>query len=754
MNSHNLGHNFFISLLAAGSLVAAPVSAGPQPLDLCKFNPARARAFMDAVPFKSAGNITVTFRPDGHEFAFVKDAAVTIGSVADGAIHATINAEASAAALGMPGASVEFGAINDRWQVEAQVADRAFLVPLDDLTRAAEQPQTGSPRLVRTMFPMANYDRREIASPDGAWLASLEGPDLAFRRATSAAKSVVTHESAAGRVWFLGNDIWEDSDTVWAPDSTRFIARLHDASAVPAIAMLDYLGPREEVRSFSYLARAGEPLPSTTLALVDVSTGTVTPLGTPSGPDKHLFFVEWAPDGASILALRYSRELREQEILSIDAATGAERVIYRRTAAQGWTKWPSGPRTVRHLPSGGYLLRSDHEGFFQYYVIGTNGAGLRRLTGGRVDVGDVIGIDPKRGLLYFLAPVSAERPYDQIPHRVALKGGRAIALSNQPGVHKSVLSPDGQTLATTYANEVQASATQLLRADGTVIATLASGTTPALIAGTPLPERVTVQTADPDLKMHGLLLKPAGFDPEKSHPVILRVYGGMQSRTAREGFWPEGLGWAGSEYYSMLNYLAASGFVVVMVSPPGTPGRGRDYNLVNHGSWPGRLPQHYVAGLQDLGRDRPWMDLARVGIDGNSWGGYTALYSALETPEAYRSVSISVPETDLLDHVHWIEWQLGTPAQNPEAFAKGGLQNRVTELRAQLLISAGTSDANVPVSNTMKLLDGLADAGKPYNLVLFPGTNHPHQGRGDRYAYAAEAIRAFHTRHLMEGMCR
>ena len=144
------------------------------------------------------------------------------------------------------------------------------------------------------------------------------------------------------------------------------------------------------------------------------------------------------------------------------------------------------------------------------------------------------------------------------------------------------------------------------------------------------------------------------------------------------------------------------------------------------------------------------MDLERVGVDGNSWGGYISLHTALEHPEMYRASAISVPETDLLDHVHWIEWQLGTPEDNPDAYVSGALQNRASELSSDLLIVAGTSDANVPVSNTMKLLDALAEHGKDYQLVMFPGTNHPHQGRGDRYAYAVERIRRFFSETLKQ----
>ncbi|MEO0462958.1 MAG: DPP IV N-terminal domain-containing protein [Pseudomonadota bacterium] len=741
------------SVILARPVCAETPLAETSPVEICRFDPAQARALMDAVPFKSSGDIDVVFSPDAASFAYIKGGDIRIGRTATGSILATVTTASFAKALGVAPEDLSIDSIDRRWRAKISSGERSFVIALDNLEDADEIAPTAKPRLVRQMFPMANYDRREVVSPDGQWLASLDGSDVAYREADSEKKTVLTSENEVGRDWFLGNDIWEDSDTIWSPDSQKFIVRLHDSSAVPPIALLDYLGKREMNSAFAYWARAGDPLPSTQLAVVDTSSGSLTPIGAASGADRHLFFVEWSEDRTSILALRYTRDLRTQEALSIDVATGRERIIFSRTVQDGWTKWPSGPRTIRHLPEDHFLLRSDHEGFFQYYVLDKDGAVVRSLTQGKVDVGDVIGFDHGARLMYFLSPINASRPYDQIPHRVSLDGGPSERLSDHEGIHKAVLSPDGQYIVTTYSSETQARSTELISSAGGVIATLAAGKTPPHLNGTPLPERITVKTATNGIDMYGLILKPAGFDPSKSYPVILRVYGGMQIRMPRDGFWPEGLGWPGSEYYSMLNYLASSGFVVVMVSPPGTTGRGKEYNLANYGNWPGDLPVHYAAGLADLAQSRPWMDLNRVGIDGNSWGGYTALYSALETPDIYRSVSISVPETDLLDHVHWIEWQLGTPEQNPQVYANGGLHKRIGELRSNLLITAGTSDVNVPISNTMKLLDGLADAGKPYDLALFPGTNHPHQGRGDRYAYAAEKIRAFHTRHLMKGAC-
>ncbi|MEM8985180.1 MAG: prolyl oligopeptidase family serine peptidase, partial [Pseudomonadota bacterium] len=156
----------------------------------------------------------------------------------------------------------------------------------------------------------------------------------------------------------------------------------------------------------------------------------------------------------------------------------------------------------------------------------------------------------------------------------------------------------------------------------------------------------------------------------------------------------------------------------------------------------------HAAALKNVGASRRYMDMDRVGVDGNSWGGYMATRALIDAPDLYKAAAASVPETDLLDHIHWIEFQLGAPQDNMAAYLKNGTPALADKINAPLMIVSGTADANVPISNTMKLIDALADAGKQYDLVLFPGTNHPHQGRGDRYAYAVNRIGLFFAEHL------
>ncbi|MEM7492024.1 MAG: prolyl oligopeptidase family serine peptidase [Pseudomonadota bacterium] len=724
---------------AGDSSAKEAVAQSDQPI---AFDMQQARTAMDAVAFNNPARITPVWSETGDRFAYSYGDSVRVRATDDARLLFELTKTALADELSVSSEDLSIEIDDSASTLTLSAGDRTWTRPLEAEATATETEPKPQAKTVRKMFPMNGYDRRESLSPNGTVFASLDGPDLAIRDVESGEIRRLTNEQEPHILWFHGNDIWENSDTIWNPDGSHFIARRHDSSATPGMLSLDYLEKSERLIDFRYWGRAGDPLPETTLMSVNVETGVLTQLGAPSGNDGHLFFIEWSPNGTSILAVAYSRDLSEQTIFSINAETGEATTLLSRRVERGWVKWPSGPRTIRHLGEDQYLLRSDESGFFNYSILNANGEPVRTLTNGDVDVGSVIGIDEEGGWLYYLAPASADRPYDQIPHRIDLEGGDPQQLASDTGVYSAWLSPSKTHLVWRHSDVDRATQTELATVDGDLVAVIETVETPETILGAPLPEMTVFESFD-GTKVHAQILKPAGFDPEKSYPVIHRVYGAMQSKVTRTGFWPETVGWPGSEYNSMLNYFAQEGFVVVLMDPPGTPGRGRDYNLAYWGSWPGDTAEHYAAGLKALGADRPWMDLSRVAVEGNSWGGYVALFTALEKPDVYKASSISVPEVELMDHAHWIEWQMGTPANNPEAYEAGALQNRVDELDVDLMIVAGMNDANVSVSNTMKLLDALAEQGKPYELVIFPGTNHPHQGRGDRYAYAVERIRAF-----------
>ncbi|MEM9705202.1 MAG: prolyl oligopeptidase family serine peptidase [Pseudomonadota bacterium] len=611
-------------------------------------------------------------------------------------------------------------------------------------------------KIVRKSFPIAAWDRREIASPDDKTFATLSGDNFGVRQRGNDKPVFLTQDGEPEAPWYFAGDIWENSETPWSPDGGKIVARLHDMRETPGIQIIDYLNVREELQTFRYWPRAGEPLPKTQFAVFNAATGKKTPARLRGATDMHDFFIGWEPNGRYYATLRYSRDLRKQTLFFIDAETGDAKKILTDTRRDGWVKWPSGPQTIVFLPSGnGFLFRSNTAGYFHWRLYDAGGKFINQVTSGAFDSLEIIGVDEDDGVVFFSAQSDPTHPYDVHFNRVGLDGSGQRQLTSSRGLHRIAASPDFHLFLDTHDHINRAPQTDLLNRDGETIATLAKAAVDTdFRADWPEPEEFVAKSADGARDVHGLIFKPHNFDPKKTYPVIERVYGGMQARATRRSFPGTGAGWSGGEYYLMLNYLNELGFIVITMDAPGTPGRGRAYNLATYGTWPEGVIADHAAAIKQVGQSRPYMDLARVGVEGNSWGGYIAGRAMIDAPDFYRAASMSVPETDLFDHVHWIEWQIGSPSSNKEHYEENALSNHASEFNGPLMIVAGTSDVNVPISNTMKFLDSLAEADKDYNLVIFPGTNHPHQGRGDRYAYAVKRIGAFFEENLKGSVAR
>ena len=641
---------------------------------------------------------------------------------------------------------------NAVWLVLARDAQRRYLDAQDGTEEArCEQPEASLPRSVRDSFPINGWGFRERPSPDGRWFASLSADDFVIRSRYGSDGEILRAPGSERQRWYFASDIWESSDEGWSPNSRYVVGRQHDTRDVRGIPYLDYLGPGEAVRRFHYWSRAGEPLPHDRFMIFDATSRERRSVELPTLSGEHFdFFIGWAPDSRRFAVLRYARDLRRQTLVFVDAETGRGTTVLEEARDRGWVKWPSGPRGLVFLEDGsGFLWRSNRAGYFHWYLYDAKAREIRRLTQGDFDSGAVIGVDSVRGWLYFQAQSDAAHPHDQHLNRVAFDGTGQTQLTTLRGQHRGQVAPNLRWLVDVHEHIDRPPSTALLNPRSLETVNVAVATVDERFrAKWQAPLEFSVPLRDGHASVDGLVFPPQDFDPQRRYPVIERIYGGMQSSAVRRRYPGVGTAWPGGEYHQLISYLNYLGFVVVTMDAPGTPGRGRANNLATYGSWPEGVAEDHGVALRALMQRYPWMDAERIGIAGNSWGGYLALHSALLSPDRFKAVSASVPETDLIDHVHWIEWQLGLLETNRSHYERYSLLPRIESLSVPLLLTAGTSDVNVPVSNTMKLLDALAQGSKDYELVLFPGTNHAHQGRGDRYAYAVNRMARFFARYL------
>ena len=109
-------------------------------------------------------------------------------------------------------------------------------------------------------------------------------------------------------------------------------------------------------------------------------------------------------------------------------------------------------------------------------------------------------------------------------------------------------------------------------------------------------------------KTQGWILYPPDFDPAKQYPSILEIHGGPQVQY-------------GQFFMHEFYYLAAQGYIVYFSNPRGGQGYGRDHTRAIHGQW-GTVDYADLMVWADHMQAQPYIDPARMGVTGGSYGGY------------------------------------------------------------------------------------------------------------------------------------
>ena len=179
-----------------------------------------------------------------------------------------------------------------------------------------------------------------------------------------------------------------------------------------------------------------------------------------------------------------------------------------------------------------------------------------------------------------------------------------------------------------------------------------------------------VTAVDGSTLLHGVLYKPFDFDPDNRYPLIEYIYDGYNTTVVSRTF--PGTGSSDAHNAYPLDgtdplALAQLGFLVWVVDGRGTDERGKAFPDVVYGKRFDPIPDH-VSALQQLAKNRPYVDLSRVGVFGISAGGGQTLQAMLQAPETYHvgvAIAGGVDRRNL--RANGPEPILGLPKDNPRA---------------------------------------------------------------------------------------
>ena len=124
-----------------------------------------------------------------------------------------------------------------------------------------------------------------------------------------------------------------------------------------------------------------------------------------------------------------------------------------------------------------------------------------------------------------------------------------------------------------------------------------------------------------------------------------------------------------------------------------------------------------------------FVDPARIGIYGWSYGGFMTLYSMLNAPGTFSAGIAGAPVTDWHNYdTIYTERYLGLPSENEEAYRASSPVTYADKLEGRLLIVHNIEDDNVLFQNTLQMTNALELADKPFTMILYPQKSHGVSG--------------------------
>lgn len=587
----------------------------------------------------------------------------------------------------------------------------------------------------REVTPGLDGVRHPKFSPDGKfvsfvyqhdlWLADLT--DRRLRRLTTGGSPDLLHGDLD---WVYPEEFGVRDGHLWSPDSERIAFLETDQSKVPSYPLTTLTTAEATVHLQRY-PKAGDPNPKVRLGVLEVSDPHSEVAWFDSGAE-YLPRFSWTPDNRLVVQ-SLDRSQKNLRVESIDTST-AKRTLLLTERDRNWINIHD---DLRFVDGDEFLWSSERSGLRHLYLYASDGTLLRQLTEGSWEVTAIAGVDQEAGVVYFTA--NRDHPIGSDLYAVRLTGGEVRRVTNGLGAHRVTMNP----AATAFADE-----RSTLKSPGAVVIGSPGGDPDRVIhqpkpverSAWAEPELSVIDTAD-GAQIRTLLLKPRRLERGKKYPLVIYVYGGPHSPTIRDA-------WDTRGRYQFHQRLVQQGFIVAYVDDRASSRLGHKYEVAaakNYG--PTALTDQLIA--VERFKQLPFVDPDRIGIWGWSGGGFATCF-ALTHSDVFRAGIAVAPVTDwrFYDSIY-TERYMGLPDEEPEAYRRTSALEQADRLQGRLLLMHGTADDNVHPQNTMAMIDALIEAGKPYDLQLYPGQTHGISSAKDRL-HAFRAMEQFWIRELRD----
>ena len=593
-----------------------------------------------------------------------------------------------------------------------------------------------------------------LFSPDGQLIAFVRDNNIFLVKLLyNNAESQVTKDGKRNEVingipdWVYEEEFSTSQSMVFSADSKQLCWIRYDESQVREFSFPLYKGMRPDFEEYAdypgaYTYKypiAGEQNSKVSVLSFDIKSRQTRTLQVPLDADGYIPRIKGTSDPASIIVMTMNRHQDCLRLYSVNPLSTVSKFLLEERVDK-YVK----EEVLENLciTDSHILLPSDRSGFMHLYLYTIGGQLVRQVEQGNYEVTDVYGYDEVTGDTYFAS--HAEGPTEQQIY-VARKNGKVERLTTQAGWNSAIFSSNYKYFINTWS-DLNTPPVYTLHDGKKVLTTVIDNksVTETLASYNIGTRELFTFTTSEGVLLNGWMIKPADFNPSKRYPVIMYQYGGPGNQQVKNAW---GIGMCGQGAL-LEQYLCQQGYVCVCVDNRGTGGRGADFEKCTYLRLGELESRDQVETALWLGQ-QSYVDKARIGIWGWSYGGWNTLMSMSEGREVFAAgVAIAPPTSWRYYDTIYSERYMRTPQENPDGYDQVNPMARVAQLHGALLLCHGLADDNVHFRNTAEYTEALVQADKDFRQLTYTNRNHSIYGGNTRLHLYRQAVNHFNANLL------
>ncbi len=545
--------------------------------------------------------------------------------------------------------------------------------------------------------------------------------------------------------WLYEEEFGVTGMVAFSPDSKQIAFVQLDDRGVSEFAwqtMLDEGMPQTHAIRYP---RVGTTLPKVNVCVYDIYYKTIKTMNLGSLEDSYVPRIAWTnpvakgkePAEPQLVVEKMNRDQNEMSVYMVNPKSTVSTLFYQEKSDRYFVDY-SLFNQWQWLNDGRVIIVSEKEDWRQLYLLSAQGKQLRCLSPEGMDVTQVYGVDETTQTVYYQAAPNA---LTRQCYAVDLKKGTNHLLTEGEGVHSLTLSPDKKQAIENYHNHLKPNVFTLYDLRGTKMIRRDEVMNNDEVAarwqqsGMSAKNYFRLPTERGD-ELDAWMILPSNFDANNRYPVVLMHYSGPASQQVIDR-WRIGFG----------HYLASQGYVVINADPRGTDCRGRKWRNETYMHL-GQKEAEDQLSVARYAATLPYVDSARIAMIGWSYGGYQTIRTMCEPSSIIRCGVAIAPVTDwTLYDAAYTERFMRRAQVNESGYEKASLIPMAKQLNGQLLIVHGLADDNVHAQNTFLLVDALVQAGKQFDMQVYPDDNHFMRQRAN-YEHLHRRILRFLAEYL------